>query len=165
MTEMSQIIKAAGRRSLVIADELGRGTSSWDGAAIAYGTLKYLVTKLEPVTVFVTHYPIIGSLENEFPVKVETKHMDFVEAGDDGRVVAFLYTLKQGLADRSYGLNVAKLAQLPQGILDRAAEKSLEMEVSSVSRRVVKKLQLIKALESEDVNEVKMLVGNAREII
>jgi DNA mismatch repair protein MSH3 len=121
----------------VILDELGRGTSTHDGVAIAYATLKHIVLHIRCTTLFVTHYPILTSLERDddgaggssdsLRGLVRNGHMSYIEncseeskEGSSGSssesenyTVTFLYKLVEGMANRSFGLNVAKLAGLP----------------------------------------------------
>ncbi|XP_041042752.1 DNA mismatch repair protein Msh3 isoform X2 [Carcharodon carcharias] len=139
LTEAAEIIKKATSRSLIILDELGRGTSTHDGIAIAYATLEHFIKDVKPLTLFVTHYPPVCELEKLYPQNIRNYHMAFLlnEEVDEqnGSVeelqpesITFLYQLTVGAADRSYGLNVAKLASIPEEVLKKAAEKSKELE-------------------------------------
>ncbi|XP_068422970.1 DNA mismatch repair protein Msh3 [Clinocottus analis] len=151
LSEASDIILRATERSLVILDELGRGTSTHDGIAIAYATLDYFIREVKALTLFVTHYPPLCELEREYPEHVSNYHMAFLlnEADvaadtDDGEVqpefITFLYQLTEGAAGRSYGLNVARLADIPNGILRAAARKSRELESAVDAKRKNRKL-------------------------
>ncbi|KAI5795094.1 muts domain V-domain-containing protein [Geopyxis carbonaria] len=130
LSETSDILKQAGPRSLVILDELGRGTSTHDGVAIAHAVFEHVVTQLRSLLLFVTHYPLLGRFAAVYPEAVVNAHMAFTEAGDggDGEEVTFLYSVAEGVAARSYGLNVARLAGLPRGVIETAAVKSRELE-------------------------------------
>ncbi|KAI7897085.1 muts domain V-domain-containing protein [Mucor mucedo] len=99
--ETSDIMKHATERSLVILDELGRGTSTHDGQAIAYAVLDYFITRIRAMTLFVTHYPCIGQLETEYPHNVRNCYMSYLEQ-DESNIV-FLYKLVDGIAQDSYG--------------------------------------------------------------
>lgn len=125
--ETSDIMKAATSRSLVVLDEVGRGSSTNDGMAIAFAVLRYFIEHVKSITLFVTHYPLLGIFADEFPQRVGNYHMGFLQDADM-KTVTFLYKLTHGLASRSYGLNVARLAELPEGVLAKAHEKSAEME-------------------------------------
>lgn len=158
LQETSEIIAQATAKSLVILDELGRGTSTHDGTAIAYATLHHFIREVSCLTLFVTHYPSLAELEAIFPNQVTNNHMAFMtsqeerdqgntkrcseggEVGDGKSVcsVTFLYHLVSGAAARSYGLNVARLAGIPREILNLAAEKSNELESAVLSRRCLK---------------------------
>lgn len=139
LTDTAEIIRKATPQSLVILDELGRGTSTHDGIAIAYATLEYFIRDVRSLTLFVTHYPPICELEKCYPEQVGNYHMGFLvnedgskqESGDmeqEPDSVTFLYQITRGTAARSYGLNVAKLAEVPGEILRKAARKSKELE-------------------------------------
>ncbi|XP_047449078.1 DNA mismatch repair protein Msh3 isoform X2 [Mugil cephalus] len=151
LTEASEIISHATERSLVILDELGRGTSTHDGIAIAYATLEYFIRDVKALTLFVTHYPPLCELERVYPQHVSNYHMAFLLSEsdistdtDDGEVqpefITFLYQLTEGAAGRSYGLNVARLADIPDPILRTAARKARELESMVNARRKDKKL-------------------------
>ncbi|XP_069379604.1 DNA mismatch repair protein Msh3 isoform X3 [Paralichthys olivaceus] len=153
LTEASEIISQATERSLVILDELGRGTSTHDGIAIAYATLEYFIRDVKAQTLFVTHYPPLCELEQAYPRHVANYHMafllndpDIATDTDDDEVqpefITFLYQLTEGAAGRSYGLNVARLADIPDSILHTAARKAREMENVVNARRSKVKLLL-----------------------
>jgi len=131
LSETSAILRAATPRSLLILDELGRGTSTHDGLAIAHAVLEHLVRAVGCTTVFVTHYPALGSLARRFPGEVTAEHMACrEEAAHDGEPprITFLYKLVDGLASASHGLNVARLAEIPEDVVQRAKDKGLELE-------------------------------------
>ncbi|XP_069563910.1 DNA mismatch repair protein Msh3 isoform X1 [Brachyistius frenatus] len=151
LTEASEIISRVTERSLVILDELGRGTSTHDGIAIAYATLEYFIRDVKALTLFVTHYPPLCELERMYPDHVSNYHMAFllnepdISTDTDGEEVqpefiTFLYQLTEGAAGRSYGLNVARLADIPDLILHTAARKARELESMVNARRKIKKL-------------------------
>lgn len=147
LTEASEIISRATERSLVILDELGRGTSTHDGIAIAYATLEYFIRDVKALTLFVTHYPPLCELERVYPEHVSNYHMAFLlnePDTDDEEVqpefITFLYQLTEGAAGRSYGLNVARLADIPESILHTAARKARELESTVNARRNNKKV-------------------------
>uniref|UniRef100_A0A7N8WWD7 DNA mismatch repair protein MSH3 n=1 Tax=Mastacembelus armatus TaxID=205130 RepID=A0A7N8WWD7_9TELE len=141
LTEASDIISHATEHSLVILDELGRGTSTHDGIAIAYATLEYFIRHVKALTLFVTHYPPLCELERLFPGQVSNYHMAFLlnePAIVQPEFITFLYQLTEGAAGRSYGLNVARLADIPDTILHTAARKSRELESMVNTRRYSK---------------------------
>uniref|UniRef100_A0A8C6TEU2 DNA mismatch repair protein MSH3 n=1 Tax=Neogobius melanostomus TaxID=47308 RepID=A0A8C6TEU2_9GOBI len=144
LSEASDIIFHATERSMVILDELGRGTSTHDGMAIAYATLEYFITQVKSFTLFVTHYLLLSELERLHPQHVFNCHMAFLlnepdvaHADNDvgPEFITFLYQLIGGAAERSYGLNVARLADIPDSILQRAAHKARELENKYVSTK------------------------------
>lgn len=129
LSETSDILKAATPRSLVILDELGRGTSTQDGVAIAYAVLEHMVRTVRSMTLFVTHYPILGAVADQWHGEVGCVHMKFEKEDDGGEEnITFLYQVENGLAYRSYGLNVARLAGLPESTIKLAGVKSRELE-------------------------------------
>lgn len=131
MQEAADILRRATRRSLVILDELGRGTSTHDGVAIAHATLQHMVDHVKSLTLFVTHYPSIGDVQKMHPKSVANYHMSYMlqpRDGDELEHVTFLYRLADGVADKSYGLNVARLADLPQDLVMRAKERAAMFE-------------------------------------
>ncbi|KAM9393488.1 DNA mismatch repair protein Msh3 isoform 2-T2 [Pholidichthys leucotaenia] len=151
LTEASDIISRATQHSLVILDELGRGTSTHDGIAIAYATLEYFIKDVKALTLFVTHYPPLCELERICPQHVSNYHMAFLLNEPDSSTdtddtemkpefITFLYQLTEGAAERSYGLNVARLADIPDPILRTAARKARELENMTDARRKNKKL-------------------------
>ncbi|RCK54938.1 DNA mismatch repair protein MSH3 [Candida viswanathii] len=132
MLECKTILLSVTDRSLVILDEIGRGTGTRDGIALAYAILKYLVEhELKPSLLFITHYPSIGILEKEHPGEVANFHMGYKEthSGVQGEMpeIVFLYNLCRGVCDNLYGLNVAKLAGIPKELIASAATVSEEL--------------------------------------
>ena len=129
LSETSDILKQATPKSLIILDELGRGTSTHDGVAIAQAVLDYVVRDKKSLALFITHYQNLSSLAKGFENgELKNVHMKFTETGDAGQDVTFLYEVGEGVAHRSYGLNVARLANVPESVLEIAAVKSKELE-------------------------------------
>lgn len=139
LSETSDILKQATPRSLVILDELGRGTSTHDGVAIAQAVLSHMVSELKSLTLFITHYQALARMASQFAGELQNVHMRFNEQkNEDGQRgdVTFLYEVGEGVAHRSYGLNVAKLAGLPKSLIDKAADESAKMEFEEGKRRL-----------------------------
>lgn len=104
LSETSDILKQATPRSLIILDELGRGTSTHDGVAIAQAVLDHVVRDLKSLTLFITHYQNLSALANRFANnELKNVHMKFREDGDNGQDITFLYEVGEGVAHRSYG--------------------------------------------------------------
>lgn len=104
LSETSDILKQATSRSLVILDELGRGTSTHDGVAIAQAVLDYVVQDIKCLTLFITHYQTLSGMAKAYGNKaLKNVHMKFTETGDDGQEITFLYEVGEGVAHRSYG--------------------------------------------------------------
>ncbi len=116
MTETAEILKRVGPQSLVIMDEIGRGTSTYDGMSLAQSILEFLVTNKKPYLLFATHYHELTGLGRIHP-QIHNGHMTVQEKGGQ---IQFLHTLKAGPANRSYGIHVAKLAGLPPAVTSRA---------------------------------------------
>ncbi|MBI3012222.1 MAG: DNA mismatch repair protein MutS, partial [Elusimicrobia bacterium] len=129
MRETSKILKSATAKSLIILDEVGRGTSTYDGLSIAWSVIEYLAGKSSKV-LFATHYFELTHLAAQFE-KIKNYH---VEAKEWQETVLFLHKIEPGPADRSYGIHVAQLAGLPSSVIQRAKKilQRLEQEHSSV---------------------------------
>ena len=118
MIETANILNHATERSLVILDEMGRGTSTFDGVSIAWAVAEYLVKNIKAKTLFATHYHELTLLAEKLP-GVVNMHVLVTEHGDE---VIFLHRVERGAAEGSYGVHVAKLAGLPQDVIERASE-------------------------------------------
>ncbi|KAH9857640.1 muts domain V-domain-containing protein [Lenzites betulinus] len=132
MQETSDILQMATSKTLVVLDELGRGTSTFDGMAIAGAVLQHLVQEVKCKTLFITHYPQVATdLERGFPSEVGNMHMGFAEEtrADGTREVTFLYRLEPGLVTESFGVECARLAGLPESVLHTAARKAASMKL------------------------------------
>ncbi|KAL4990382.1 DNA mismatch repair protein msh3 [Aspergillus falconensis] len=138
LSETADILKQATPRSLVILDELGRGTSTHDGVAIAQAVLDYMVRSIRSLTLFITHYQHLSAMVHSFPDNgLRNVHMRFSESGNGtDEEITFLYEIGEGVAHRSYGLNVARLANLPGPLLEMAKQKSAELEEKIRRRRL-----------------------------
>ena len=174
MSECSSILAAASKKSLVVLDELGRGTATTDGTAIAHATLEHLVSNAKCLTLLVTHYPSVAKeITAKYPkhcaaaftsyVRVrrngrvaarnKNENVDDVEGGpgagaaaaaeeeeeeeegEEGDRIEFLYSLTTGVAHRSFGLNVARMAGVPENIIRLAGRKAKELEEATTRRR------------------------------
>ena len=132
MQETANILHTATSRSLVVLDEIGRGTSTFDGLSIAWAVAEYLASnpKARPKTLFATHYHELTDLADALPGVVNA-HVSAREWKDD---IVFLRKIVSGRSDRSYGIQVARLAGLPQGVVARAKEILLGLERDELSR-------------------------------
>ncbi|GAA96713.1 uncharacterized protein L969DRAFT_54553 [Mixia osmundae IAM 14324] len=126
MSESADIVRSATSRSFVLLDELGRGTSDVDGRILAYAILRYLHAHRKGLIIFVTHFhSLVSELCSEFPQDAASYHMQVLEtSGSSSERIVFLYKLAAGLASRSHGIHVGKIAGLPDRLLERAYEKS-----------------------------------------
>jgi DNA mismatch repair protein MutS len=124
MTETANILNNATDKSLVLMDEVGRGTSTFDGLALAWALATHLAVKTQALTMFATHYFELTAL-SETIHNIFNVHLDAMEYEDD---VVFLYKVNDGPASKSYGLQVAKLAGVPKTVIEQAKEKLHELE-------------------------------------
>lgn len=116
MTELADILNNASDRSLIVLDEVGRGTSTYDGVSIAWAACEHIHSRIGARTLFATHYHELAGLE-EVLSKVKTYNAKVKEWKDQ---IAFLYRIVKGTTDRSYGIHVAQLAGVPRAVIDRA---------------------------------------------
>ena len=131
MNEVAQILKYATKDSLVILDEIGRGTSTFDGMSIARAVIEYIEKKVHAKTLFATHYHELTDLEDE---KIKNY---CVAVKERGKQVAFLRRIIKGAADKSYGIHVARLAGLPKSVTARAEEILAELEAAAPEQAAV----------------------------
>lgn len=131
MSETAEILKRVTSNSLVIMDEIGRGTSTYDGLSLAQAILEYLLGDKRPYLLFATHYQELTSLPQIYP-QLKNAHMTVQEKGGQ---IQFLHTLKEGAASRSYGIHVAKLAGLPAKVTLRAQDLLKNFEMSPTGGR------------------------------
>ncbi|MGB4293924.1 MAG: DNA mismatch repair protein MutS, partial [Bacteroidales bacterium] len=127
MIETASILNNLSDRSLILLDEIGRGTSTYDGISIAWAIVEYLhENRLRPKTLFATHYHELNEMENSFP-RVKNYNVSVREL--DNKVV-FLRKLKRGGSEHSFGIHVARMAGIPKSIVKRADEILKELEQS-----------------------------------
>ena len=131
MSETSAILHTATARSLVLLDEIGRGTSTFDGLSIAWSVTEHLHDRVQCKVVFATHYHELTQLADSLAA-ARNWTVDVREVGDD---VLFLHRLKPGGASRSYGIEVGRLAGLPASVLTRAREVLATLEADQPARR------------------------------
>lgn len=130
MTETANILHNATEHSLVLMDEIGRGTSTFDGLSLAFATARYLVEQIKAMTLFATHYFELTQLAEQQSAVVNV-HLDATEHNDH---VVFLHRVKPGPASQSYGLQVAKLAGIPQPVIEHAKVQLQQLEEHSLQR-------------------------------
>ncbi|MCY3063288.1 MULTISPECIES: DNA mismatch repair protein MutS [Aerococcus] len=147
MMEANQAIQHATDRSLLLFDEIGRGTSTYDGIALAQAILEYLHDHLKAKVLFSTHYHELTDLDNHLPA-LKNIHVGAIEK--DGEVV-FLHKVYDGPADKSYGIHVAKLAGLPKSLLTNAAEILSDLESAASKGAEPKQLNLF--TDQENLNQ------------
>ena len=131
MTETANILNNATANSLVLMDEIGRGTSTYDGLSLAWACAEYLATTLQSFTLFATHYFELTSLADSLP-ELANVHLDAVEHGD---TIRFMHAVQDGAANKSYGLQVAQLAGVPKQVVQAAKRKLHELETGSAGNQ------------------------------
>lgn len=155
MQETAGILKEATSDSLIVLDEIGRGTSTYDGMSIARSVLEYISREIKAKTLFSTHYHELTNLEGELPgVKNYT-----IAVKEKGKEVIFLRRLLPGKADKSYGINVARLAGVPLEVLIRAEKilNELEMAASSAGDQQLSLLPMVSEPSSDYTRELEII--------
>ncbi|EGR2405109.1 DNA mismatch repair protein MutS [Vibrio cholerae] len=127
MTETANILHNATSHSLVLMDEIGRGTSTYDGLSLAWASAEWLAREIGALTLFATHYFELTELPNSLP-HLANVHLDAVEHGDS---IAFMHAVQEGAASKSYGLAVAGLAGVPKPVIKNARTKLQQLELLS----------------------------------
>ena len=143
MNEARNAICKATKKSLILFDELGRGTATYDGMSLAQAILEYLSENIKAYTLFSTHYHELTKLDKKYK-NIKNIH---VSAIDNGESITFLHKIKNGAVDKSYGIHVARLAHMPEKLLNRANEILNEYETNAKKKNTVEKVQLSMDLE------------------
>lgn len=138
MKEANRAILGATERSLILFDELGRGTATYDGISLAQAIIEYIHDNIKAITFFSTHYHELTSLE-EHKAHIKNVH---VSAHEEGGTITFLHKVKDGSVDKSYGIHVAKLAQLPDSLIKRADEILMSYENKKPKKEVVSQISM-----------------------
>ncbi len=147
MLEVASILNSADERSLIILDEVGRGTSTYDGIAISKAILEYIAENLKARTLIATHYLEITKLEERFPC-IKNYHMAISKTQEK---ITFLYKLMRGKAEGSFGIEVAKMAGLPQKVIKRAEEILSEYQVPLLEKVYIQSVHLEKEHKWEEI--------------
>lgn len=132
MSEVANILKNATDRSLIVLDEIGRGTSTFDGLSIAWAVMEHITNNMSIKTLFSTHYHELTELEGFLP-GVKNYKITIKEFNDE---IIFLRKIVRGGANRSFGIAVAKLAELPDEVIERAKEISNNLEKADINRQI-----------------------------
>ncbi len=138
MKEANRAILGATEHSLILFDELGRGTATYDGISLAQAIIEYIHDNIKAITFFSTHYHELTSLE-EHKAHIKNVH---VSAHEENGVITFLHKVKDGSVDKSYGIHVAKLAQLPDSLIKRADEILKTYENKKPKKEVVSQISM-----------------------
>ncbi len=138
MKESATALKNATKNSLILFDELGRGTSTYDGMSLAGSIIEYIETNIKCKTLFSTHYHELTKMADTFD-GIKNVHVSIYEENGN---VRFLHKVKNGAVDKSYGINVAKLANLPDKVIERADELLHNYEGHQKRKKVIKQVEL-----------------------
>jgi len=161
MTETANILNNATDRSLVILDEIGRGTSTLDGLSLAWAIAEHIASEVRCRTLFATHYHELTDLAQRFK-GVKNLNVSVREWEDQ---VIFLHRIVEGGTDRSYGIHVARLAGVPKPVLERARQLLSELAVQHVGRpRVSRSRKSDKTAEIDD-NQLPLFTDPAKELL
>ena len=153
MKEANAAICNATKNSLIIFDELGRGTATYDGLSLAQSIIEYIHNNIKCKTLFSTHYHELTKLEKHFK-RIKNVHVSAVE--ENGKIT-FLHKIKEGSIDKSYGIHVAKLANLPDSLINRASEILSSYENKNIEVKSQMSFELVEPKESEIENKIKEL--------
>jgi len=153
MNEANQALQKATKDSLVLFDELGRGTSTYDGMSLAQAMIEYLTTCIKAKVLFSTHYHELVQLEDSLK-GLKNVNVKVKESKDQ---IVFLYKVEDGKANKSYGINVAKLAHLPQTVIDRANQLLKEYEESHRFRQNEMIVEMVR--ESPNYEKIKNVLS------
>ena len=137
MSEMANILHQATPQSLVLIDEIGRGTSTYDGLSLAWACAEWLATQLKSLTLFATHYFELTSLPQQLPGCINI-HLDAKEHND---TIAFMHSVQEGAANKSYGIEVAQLAGVPRPVIQLAKQKLKQLEKLSLQNSQINDYQ------------------------
>ena len=166
MSEVSHILKNATDKSLVILDEIGRGTSTYDGISLAWSIVEYIQSKIKCKTLFATHYHELTDLENEFS---EVKNYSIAVKEDYDNIIFLRKIIPTG-ADKSYGIYVAKLAKLPDEVINRSREILSDLEKNHIYNSVAinkdsdRVLETINNAEISSSNNDKLYIENIAKL-
>ena len=156
MTETANLLNNATDRSLVILDEIGRGTSTLDGLSLAWAISEHIAGVVKPRTLFATHYHELTDLANRY-AGIRNLNVSVREWDDE---VVFLHRIVEGGTDRSYGIHVARLAGVPQAVLERAKELLSQLAVQHVEHT-----KAAKAVKSRDPWQMYLFDGGSSELL
>lgn len=139
MKETAELLSEATSSSLILLDEIGRGTATYDGLSLAEAIIEYIAQQVKGYTLFATHYHEITALAKVFPQFIRNGHMEILHglAGD----IQFSYVFKEGSIGRSYGIQVAELAGLPSSLIQRAKQSLQQKEAAKPVKKGIKELE------------------------
>ena len=149
MKESANALRNATKNSLILFDELGRGTSTYDGMSLAGAIIEYIANNIKCKTLFSTHYHELTDMENDLP-GIHNVHVSIDETDGD---ITFLHKVMDGAVDKSYGINVAKLANLPESVINKANELLILFESDDKKEKKVKQYELDLNSSTDELRE------------
>ncbi|MEG1009583.1 MAG: DNA mismatch repair protein MutS, partial [Clostridia bacterium] len=159
MSELSNILKSATCNSLVILDEIGRGTSTYDGLSIAWATIEYITSNIKCKTLFATHYHELTELDT-----IESVKNYSIEVKESHDEVIFMHKIIEGSINNSYGIYVAKLAGLPKECIIRAKQILRKLQLTDIAKKSVEKSNNIEEVAVDifnyKLNEVSKILND-----
>ena len=158
MTETANILHNATSQSLVLLDEIGRGTSTYDGLSLAWACAEHIALKTKALTLFATHYFELTELAEKLSGCINV-HLDAIEHDDK---LVFLHKVKTGTVNKSYGLQVATLAGVPRAVVERAKEKLLQLELEQVDFTPTQTSRSTNTTEQKQESELEKCIKNVR---
>lgn len=158
MKESANALKNATKNSLILFDELGRGTSTYDGMSLAGSIITYITKHLKCKTMFSTHYHELTKM-SEFYEGIKNVHVSIDEREDD---IVFLHKVMEGAVDKSYGINVAKLANLPKEVIEEANKLLIQYEGGNEGKKRVKQFEL--DINTDEPDELREYLRNVNPL-
>ncbi len=165
MTQSGNILHHATDKSLVLLDEIGRGTSTFDGLSLAWAVAKQILEKNKSYTLFATHYFELTRIVDEAKHAANV-HLDAVEHGqDDSKAIVFMHKVEEGAAQMSYGLQVAQLAGIPKAVISTAKKKLAQLEIAQMTVANADQTDMFAYKIDEKVDEKKVLSAELIEML
>ena len=160
MKEANIAVSEATENSLILFDELGRGTATYDGMSLAQAILEYIHDKIKAKTLFSTHYHELTALASDLP-NLRNVHVSAIE---EQGMITFLHKIKNGAVDKSYGIHVASLAHLPSSLIDRANEILSVYEHKGTKKQTFTQTSLFLDLDNKETPKENEIINKLNEV-